>query len=116
MDRFVCPGPVVPLVGGVPGASPLLGGGGAFYRGATRLVTRREIEITEAHAGDKILIRGHHVGEPEREALILEVRGADGGPPYVVKWLSDGHEGLFFPGSDATIEHRPEATEAKTSA
>jgi len=33
----------------------------------------------EAHAGDKIVIHGHHVGEPDLAALILEVRGADGG-------------------------------------
>ena len=31
-----------------------------------------------------------------------EVRGDDGGPPYVVKW-SDGHEGLVYPGADAHV-------------
>jgi hypothetical protein len=25
----------------------------------------------------------------------------------VVRWDEDGHEGLFFPGSDAVIEHFP---------
>jgi hypothetical protein len=24
-----------------------------------------------------------------------------------VRWDDDGHEGLFFPGSDAVIEHYP---------
>ena len=57
-----------------------------------------------AKAGDRLVIKGHYVGEPDRDALILEVRGTDGGPPYRVQWGDDGHEGLFFPGSDAVIE------------
>jgi hypothetical protein len=59
-----------------------------------------------ATAGDRLVIKGHKVGEHDREAEILEVRGTDGGPPYLVRW-SDGQEGLLFPGSDATVEHRP---------
>ncbi len=59
----------------------------------------------KASVGDRIVIRGHRVGEPQRDAEILEVRGADGGPPYVVRWGDDGHQSLFFPGSDADIEH-----------
>ena len=35
---------------------------------------------------------------------MLEVRGPNGEPPYLVRW-SDGHEGLMFPGSDAHIDH-----------
>jgi len=26
-------------------------------------------------------------------------------PPYQVRWTEDGHEGLFFPGPDALVEH-----------
>ena len=55
--------------------------------------------------GDRIVIVGHRVGEHERDGEILEVRGPDGAPPYVVRWGDDGHEGLFFPGSDARIVH-----------
>ncbi|MDA8289024.1 MAG: DUF1918 domain-containing protein [Actinomycetota bacterium] len=58
----------------------------------------------EAVVGDAIVIRGHHVGETARHAVILEVHGPDGGPPYVVRW-DDGTEGLFFPASDATVVH-----------
>jgi hypothetical protein len=68
-----------------------------------------------ANAGDRITVSGHHVGEPERHALILEVRGSDGGPPYLVRWAEDGHEGLFFPGSDAVVEHDPAVEEHKAS-
>ena len=59
----------------------------------------------KASVGDRLVIKGHHVGEPDRDAEILEVRGDDGSPPYLVRWEDDGHVGLFFPGSDAAIEH-----------
>lgn len=55
--------------------------------------------------GDRIIIRGHRVGEPDRDCEVLEVRGDDGGPPYVVRWGDSGHETLFFPGSDAVVQH-----------
>ena len=58
-----------------------------------------------ASVGDRLVIVGHRVGEPPRDAEILEVRGADGGPPYLVRWADTGHEGLIFPGSDASIHH-----------
>ena len=59
----------------------------------------------QARVGDRIVIRGHRVGEPIRDGEILEVRGPDDGPPYIVRWEDTGHESLFFPGSDALIEH-----------
>lgn len=58
-----------------------------------------------ASTGDRIIIRGHRVGEPDRDCQVLEVRGADGGPPYVVRWGDSGHETLFFPGADAAVQH-----------
>lgn len=58
-----------------------------------------------AAVGDRIIIKGHHVGEPDRDCEVLEVRGADGGPPYVVRWEDSGHEALFFPGADASVQH-----------
>lgn len=57
-----------------------------------------------AKPGDRLVIAAHHVGEPERDAEILEVRSDDGTPPYYVRWSDDGHEGWVFPGSDAHIE------------
>ena len=56
-------------------------------------------------AGDRIVIKGHEVGDHDQDCEVLEVHGIDGAPPYVVRWSDDGHEGLFFPGSDAVIEH-----------
>lgn len=59
----------------------------------------------QARVGDRIVIRGHRVGQPIRDGEVLEVRGPDGGPPYIVRWEDNGHETLFFPGSDADVEH-----------
>lgn len=59
----------------------------------------------KATVGDRLVIRGHRVGEPERDAEVIEVRGADGGAPYLVRWSDDGHESLVFPGSDAYVQH-----------
>lgn len=59
----------------------------------------------EARIGDRVVVRGRRIGQTEREGEILEVRGKRGEPPYVVRWTADGHEGLFFPGPDASVEH-----------
>jgi hypothetical protein len=58
-----------------------------------------------ATVGDRIVIKAHHVGEPERDGEVLEVRGSRGKPPYLVRWDDDGHVALVFPGADAVIEH-----------
>jgi len=61
----------------------------------------------QAQAGDLILIRSHRVGRRERKGRIVDARGEDGGPPYLVEWEDDPHdpphEVLFFPGSDAEV-------------
>lgn len=58
-----------------------------------------------ASVGDRIVIHGHRTGTPNRDCEVLEIRGTDGGPPYLVRWEDNGHEALFFPGSDAFVEH-----------
>lgn len=63
----------------------------------------------KANVGDRIVVKGHRVGQPDRDAVVLEVKGDDGGPPFVVRWSDDGHEGLYFPGTDAVVEHVPKA-------
>jgi len=57
----------------------------------------------KAKVGDRIVIKGHRVGEPIRDCQVLEVHGPDGGAPYLVRWDDSGHEALFFPGSDAEV-------------
>jgi hypothetical protein len=56
------------------------------------------------HVGDRLVVHGRRDDEHNRVAVITELRHADGTPPYLVRWLDDGHEGLVFPGPDATIE------------
>jgi CBS domain-containing protein len=65
-----------------------------------------------ARVGDVLVVRGGHVGDRDRRAVIEEVRGADGGPPYVVRWTGEHDERthLYFPGPDAHIEERATST------
>jgi len=58
-----------------------------------------------ADVGDRIMIKGHHIGDPDRQGEIVEVHGPAGGPPYKVRWGDDGHESVFFPGPDASVRH-----------
>ncbi len=58
-----------------------------------------------ATVGDRLIVHGLHVDDAVRDGEILEVRGENGGPPYIVRWSDDGHEGFVFPGPDATIQH-----------
>ena len=57
-----------------------------------------------AAPGDRLVIRGHNVGDHDRVGILTEVRGPDGTPPYVVKWLDTEHECLIFPGADAVVQ------------
>ena len=58
-----------------------------------------------AIVGDRIIVRSSHSDEPNRDGEIVEVRGSDGAPPYLVRWSETGHDGLFFPGPDSDIHH-----------
>ena len=59
----------------------------------------------KAAVGDRIVVRGSRMGQPDRDCEVLEVRGDDGGVPYLVRWGDTGHVGLIFPGSDALVQH-----------
>ena len=59
----------------------------------------------QAHVGDQLRIRGRAIGIADRIGKVIEVRGAGGTPPYLVRWADSEHEGLLFPGNDAVIEH-----------
>jgi hypothetical protein len=56
-----------------------------------------------AAIGDTLHIHTNHLGTSEDLAEILEVRGSDGAPPYLVQFR-DGRRRLLFPGPDAVIE------------
>ena len=61
--------------------------------------------ILKAHPGDRLVVRGHHAGEPERDAEILEVLGKEGAPPYFVRWEEGGRESRVYPSSDLYVQH-----------
>ena len=64
----------------------------------------RHRQPMQAIAGDRLHVHSNSVGSPERVAEIVEVRGSDGAPPYLVRF-PDGHESLVFPGPDTSVEH-----------
>jgi pyruvate dehydrogenase E2 component (dihydrolipoamide acetyltransferase) len=69
----------------------------------------REEVAMHAAVGDRLVIRSAHVGQPERDGEIIEVRHEDGSPPYVVRWSDSGHESLVYPGPDAEVQHAQHA-------
>lgn len=52
--------------------------------------------------GDHLILAPPSVDGQLREGEVIETRGEDGQPPYVVKW-SDGHHGLLYPGPGAIL-------------
>lgn len=64
-----------------------------------------------AAVGSRIVIHGAHVDSAERRGEVLETRGEDGGPPYLVRF-DDGSESLIFPGPDCELEHAPSSTDS----
>ena len=61
-------------------------------------------DAMQASVGDKLHVHGRKVGDRDQVTEILEVRGAEGAPPYLVR-SADGHESVVFPGPDAVVEH-----------
>jgi hypothetical protein len=63
----------------------------------------------KAKVGDLIVTESAHVDGARREGQVVEVSHADGEPPYLVRW-DDGHESLWFPGSDSHLvpDEQPE--------
>jgi len=60
-----------------------------------------------ASVSDRIVVHGLYVGDPGRRGVIREVHGTSGEAPYLVDW-SDGHQALFYPAGDTTIEPQEE--------
>ena len=56
----------------------------------------------QARAGDTLLVKERRAGQGDREAVIIEVWGEYGRPPYVVRW-HDGRQNVFFPASADTL-------------
>jgi hypothetical protein len=52
-----------------------------------------------AHVGDRLIVEG----DPARAGLIIGVPNEDGSPPYIVRWLANGHVAMVSPGQFARI-------------
>lgn len=57
----------------------------------------------QATIGDQLRVHSRTVEQADRTGMILEVRGPEGAPPYLVRF-ADGHESLVYPGGDCEIE------------
>lgn len=66
--------------------------------------TRHGSSALHARVGDRLVVRGRSPGDPDRDAAILEVRGQDGTPPYLVRWSDTGHVALVIPGPEAFVQ------------
>ena len=62
-----------------------------------------EVLGMQAVVGDRLHVHGNAVGQPDKSGEIVEVHGAAGAPPYLVRF-DDGHTALCFPGPDAVVE------------
>jgi uncharacterized protein DUF1918 len=59
-----------------------------------------------AKPGDTIKAPSEKVGQPERRGKIVEVLGDEEHPRFKVCW-EDGHETMFVPGPDVSVESGP---------
>jgi hypothetical protein len=57
-----------------------------------------------AAVGDRIHFEGKVVGMHEHTAVVVEARGENGAPPYLVRH-ENGHETVVYPGADVWVEH-----------
>jgi hypothetical protein len=56
-----------------------------------------------AHVGDQLVILSATLDRAVRDGEIVETRGPDGSPPFLVRWADDGRTTLVFPGPDARV-------------
>jgi hypothetical protein len=60
----------------------------------------------KAHRGDRLILAPVVVDGPVRDGEVLEARGPDDSPPFLVRW-SDGHVGLLYPGPGSVLRIGP---------
>ena len=59
----------------------------------------------KASVGDTIVVTSAVVAGAVRKGQVVEVRHADGTPPFLVEWAEGGERSLVFPGPDTRIIH-----------
>lgn len=63
----------------------------------------RQAHTRSPKVGDRLVVRAHHQGQPQRDAEIIEVLGG-ARPRFRVRWQDDGHESVVYPSDDVFIE------------
>ncbi len=58
---------------------------------------RRAVVAMHARVGDRLVVDGDRVG------IVVGVPAEDGSPPYIIKWLEDGHIAMVLPDQYARI-------------
>jgi len=61
----------------------------------------------KAKVGDWLVVEQNALDRPRRQGEIIEVPNGDGSPPYRVRWVSDDHESVVFPGPEARVQPHP---------
>lgn len=61
-----------------------------------------ERRAMKACVGDHLITEGV---DSQRACVIIGLHHSDGSPPYVVRWLADGHIALMFPGLYTRLAH-----------
>ena len=53
--------------------------------------------MLRAEVGDQLVGPGVTIGRAEILGVVIQVHGEDGGPPFTVRWYSDGHASKIDP-------------------
>jgi hypothetical protein len=60
--------------------------------------------VMRARVGDMLVVPGNQT----RTGLVVGVVGQNGAPPYVIKWLTDGHIAMVTPDQYSRIVRAPD--------
>jgi hypothetical protein len=63
----------------------------------------KDVAVMRASVGDVLVA----TGSDTRSGVVIDVVGKNGAPPYVVKWLSDGHIAMVTPDQYSRIVPAP---------
>jgi uncharacterized protein DUF1918 len=83
---------------------------------SANLTKPRRGRAMKAKVGDFLVVKGTTTERHDQHAEIIAVRSEDGSPPYVVRWLVNGHETTVYPGCDAVVVSATEHAEAERRA
>ncbi len=69
----------------------------------------------QAQVGDELSVKGRHQGDEDSHCEIIEIIGADGAPPYLVR-RPDGYESLLFYPLHTELDHPPRSRSGHATA